>query len=70
MKYIDIARKLTVLGCQELPRRGRGSHRKWINPSTQRVSVVPDWGDRDLKLGTVRSVLKQLGINWQDFVRV
>jgi predicted RNA binding protein YcfA (HicA-like mRNA interferase family) len=70
MTYREAARKLTLLGCQELPRRHRGSHRKWFNPATQRVTVVPDWGGRDLKLGTVRSAVRQLGIDWQDFQNV
>jgi mRNA interferase HicA len=67
MKYRDVARKLTTLGCHELARKGGGSHRKWYNPSNQHATVVPDWGGRDLKLGTVRAVARQLGIDWQDF---
>jgi hypothetical protein len=34
---------------------------------TQRVTVVPDWSGRDLKLGTVRAAVRQLGIEWKDF---
>lgn len=67
MKYREVARKLIVLGCHELPRRVGGSHRKWFNPSTQQATVVPDWGGRDLKLGTARAAVRQLGIDWQDF---
>ncbi len=29
MKYREITCKLIKLGCQEIPRRGGGSHRKW-----------------------------------------
>ncbi|OAB56568.1 hypothetical protein AY600_13430 [Phormidium willei BDU 130791] len=67
MKYREVARKLKALGCQELPRRGGGSHRKWLNPSTGKASVLPDWGSRDLKLGTLRSALRQLEIDWDVF---
>lgn len=67
MKYREVARKLTRLGCQELHRRAAGSHRKWLNPANQLVTVVPDWRGRDLKLGTVRAAVKQLGIDWQTF---
>jgi len=67
MKYREVARKLTVLGCRELPRKGGGSHRKWFNPDSERVTVIPDWGGRDLKLGTVRSAVRQLGIDWNGF---
>jgi mRNA interferase HicA len=67
MKYREVARKLTALGCHELPRKGGGSHRKWYNPATNRSTVVPDWGSRDLKLGTVRGAVRQLDIDWTTF---
>ena len=67
MTYRDMTRKLATLGCRELARRGGGSHRKWFNPITQRVASLPDWGGRDLKLGTVRALIRQLGIEWQEF---
>lgn len=67
MNYREVTRKLKALGCSELPRRGGGSHRKWFNDKTQRVTSLPDWGSRDLKLGTVRAVVRQLGIDWRDF---
>jgi predicted RNA binding protein YcfA (HicA-like mRNA interferase family) len=63
MKYREVARKLEVLGCQELPRRSGGSHRKWFNPNIQQATVLPDWGSRDLKLGTLRVAIRQLGID-------
>jgi predicted RNA binding protein YcfA (HicA-like mRNA interferase family) len=67
MTYRDVARKLSVLGCYELPRKGGGSHRKWLNQVVGRSTVLPDWGSRDLKTGTVRGAVRQLGINWSDF---
>jgi predicted RNA binding protein YcfA (HicA-like mRNA interferase family) len=67
MTYREVTRKLKTLGCQELPRRGTGSHRKWFNPSTQRITILPDWGSRDLKTGTIRAAVRQLGIDWSDF---
>lgn len=69
MRYREVARKLTSLGCRELPRNGDGSHRKWLNPATDRITVVPDWGSDDLKSGTIRGVVRQLGLSWDDFNR-
>jgi predicted RNA binding protein YcfA (HicA-like mRNA interferase family) len=63
----DVARKLTSLGCQEIPRSGDGSHRKWHNPETNAGTIVPDWGGRDLKSGTIRGAVRQLGISWDEF---
>ena len=67
MKYRDVARKLARLGCVEIPRRGDGSHRKWKNTVSGRATVLPDWQGKDLKLGTVRAVVRQLGIDWDLF---
>lgn len=67
MRYREVATKLISLGCRELPRTGDGSHRKWLNPATDRITVVPDWGGEDLKLGTVRGVIRQLGFSWDEF---
>ena len=67
MRYRELAKKLKAMGCFELPRRSGGSHRKWHNPMTDRVSTVPDWGSRDLKTGTVRHIVRQLGLDWERF---
>lgn len=68
MRYRDAAAKLAALGCRELPRRAGGSHRKWFNPAAGRAAVLPDWGGKDLKPGTLRAVVRQLGLDWQAFV--
>ncbi|MBX5491629.1 MAG: type II toxin-antitoxin system HicA family toxin [Chloroflexi bacterium] len=67
MTYRELARKLRALGCRELPRRGGGSHRKWLNTATGQATIVPDWGSKDLKLGTVRAIVRQLGLDWAAF---
>ena len=67
MKYREIAKKLRALGCEELPRRGSGSHRKWHNPVTGKIAPIPDWGSKDLKMGTLRHIVRQLGLDWEGF---
>ena len=57
MTYADVARRLRALGCREIRRRRRGSHRKWINPVNGRRTDVPDWGSKDLKVGTIGSAV-------------
>jgi predicted RNA binding protein YcfA (HicA-like mRNA interferase family) len=69
VRYREIERKLRAAGCVEISRTGGGSHRKWHNPATGRSTVLPDWGGRDLKLGTVRAVVRQLGLAWEEFSR-
>ena len=67
MRYRKVAKKLRALGCKELPRQSRGSHRKWYNPATERIAPVPDWGSKDLKIGTLRHIVRQLGLDWETF---
>ena len=67
MIYREVARKLRRLGCQELPRRGGGSHRKWYNTAMNRGTTIPDWGSKDLKVGTLHAAVDQLGLTWKDF---
>ena len=67
MTYREVARKLAALGCREVPRKGDGSHRKWHNPATNAGTIVPDWGGRDLRLGTIRAAVRQLGLDWDRF---
>lgn len=70
MKYREVARKLRKPGCKEIRRRGRGSHRKWHNPATGGFAPIPDWGGKDLKLGTLRHIIRLLGLDWETFKRV
>ena len=63
MNYREFTKKLRAIGCREIERRGGGSHRKWFNPATERGTTIPDWGQKDLKAGTVSAVCRQLGID-------
>ena len=68
MIYRDAARKLMALGCVGIARGGGGSHRKWFNPALNLTAVLPDHKGNDLKLETLRAAVKQLGLNWQNFL--
>jgi len=70
MKYREAARKLVLLGCEELPRHGGGSHRKRYCPESERITSLPDWGSKDLKSDTLRAVVAQLGLDWETFKSV
>ncbi|MBN1934582.1 MAG: type II toxin-antitoxin system HicA family toxin [Anaerolineae bacterium] len=39
----------------------------WYNPETDRTAPLPDWGSKDLKMGTLRAVVRQLGLDWETF---
>ncbi len=69
MKYREVTKKLKELGCVELSNKRKGSHRNWINPKAKTVVPipVPDWGSKDLKSGTIRAIVKDLELDWEEF---
>ncbi len=67
MRYRELAKRLKKLGCKELPRKSKGSHHKWYNPETRKIVPIPNWGNKDLKTGTLRHIINQLDLNWDNF---
>lgn len=43
-------------------KRAKGSHQVYYNKETKRTCIVPVHGNRDLKKGTFRAILKQANI--------
>ncbi len=55
-------RELKSLGC-EFDRQSRGSHEIWRNPATGGRTTIPNWGGRDLRLGAVRAIMRDLELD-------
>ncbi len=66
MRYRELSKRLKRLGCQ-IERQGRGSHTVWRNPGTGKRSIIANWGRKDIPPGTVRGILRQLGLSRADF---
>ena len=49
-------------------RRQTGSHKIFFHPERRKISVVPT-GRKDLPIGTMKSILKQAGIDWKELLR-
>lgn len=69
MNYRELTRRLRGLGC-ELDRKAKGDHEIWINPSTHARTTIPNWGNKDLKPGTLHGILRDLGISKEEFERL
>lgn len=69
MNYRELSKRLRDLGCEFL-RNGAGNHRIWWNPANGRYTTIPDWGNRDLKIGTLRGVLAGLGLTLRDIQKM
>lgn len=65
MTYRELVRKLSALGC-EFKRQSKGSHEIWTNPRKNLSAVVPHHPG-DIPKGTLSAILKQLGIDRDEF---
>jgi predicted RNA binding protein YcfA (HicA-like mRNA interferase family) len=66
-RYREITRKLKAFGF-EFDRQAAGSHEIWFNLSTNRYTTVPNHPG-DMPEGTLRAILRQAGIDADDFLK-
>jgi predicted RNA binding protein YcfA (HicA-like mRNA interferase family) len=64
--YKDIVRRLKKSGFA-FDRQAAGSHEIWYNTTTNRYTTIPNHPG-DLPEGTLRAILKQAGIDPDDFL--
>ncbi len=65
--YRAIVQRLTQLGFT-FHRRAAGSHEIWFNSSTQRYTTIPNHPG-DMPEGTLRAILKQAGVEPEEFLK-
>ena len=66
MTYRTLVKKLRRLGC-EFVRPAAGSHEIWWRPANQRFTTIPHHANRDLPTGTLKAIVKDLGISRAEF---
>jgi predicted RNA binding protein YcfA (HicA-like mRNA interferase family) len=66
-RYRDIVRRLKELGLV-FHRQAAGSHEIWFNPTLNRYTTIPNHPG-DMPEGTLRAILKQAGIEPQQFLQ-
>lgn len=65
-RYREIIKRLKQLGLQ-FHRQAAGSHEIWFNPALNRYTTIPNHPG-DMPEGTLRAILKQAGIEPEDFL--
>jgi predicted RNA binding protein YcfA (HicA-like mRNA interferase family) len=66
-RYREIVRRLKAFGFA-FDRQAAGSHEIWFNSLTNRYTTVPNHSG-DMPEGTLRAILKQAGIDPDDFLK-
>ena len=67
ISYTSCINKLKMLGFDKV-REAKGSHELRIHKDTKKKVVVPRHNSRDMKIGTIRAILRQGEINLDDFL--
>jgi predicted RNA binding protein YcfA (HicA-like mRNA interferase family) len=66
-RYRDIIKRLKAFGF-DFHRQAAGSHEIWFCERTNRYTTIPNHSG-DMPEGTLRAILKQAGIEPEDFLR-
>ncbi len=66
-KYRQIVKRLKVFGFV-FDRQASGSHEIWYNEQANRYTTIPNHPG-DMPVGTLRAILKQAGVDPEDFLR-
>jgi predicted RNA binding protein YcfA (HicA-like mRNA interferase family) len=67
-RYREVIRRLKACGFQ-FDRQAAGSHEIWHNPGTNRYTTVPNHSG-DMPEGTLRAILKQAGVDPDNFLHL
>ncbi|MEW6029718.1 MAG: type II toxin-antitoxin system HicA family toxin [Chloroflexota bacterium] len=66
-RYRQIVKRLKQFGF-EFYRHATGSHEIWRNPTTGRFTTIPNHPG-DMPEGTLRAILKQAGVEVDEFLK-
>ena len=66
LPYREVIKKLRKLGFA-FRRATGGSHEIWWNETTRTTCVIPH--HKEIKVGTLRSILRQAKVSEEDFIK-
>lgn len=66
-RYREIIKILKQFGFV-LYRQAAGSHEIWYNPQSERYTTIPNHSG-DMPEGTLKAILRQAGIDKDDFIK-
>ncbi|MBN2547625.1 MAG: type II toxin-antitoxin system HicA family toxin [Anaerolineales bacterium] len=67
LNYRQITRRLGKLGFR-FYRQGKGSHELWVRDSDGYVIPVPHYRGKNIRKGTIRAIIREIGISVTEFM--
>lgn len=69
LSYRDITRRLRKLDFR-FYRQGKGSHELWVRDSDGLVIPVPHYRGKNIRKGTVRAIIREIGVSVDEFMQL
>jgi len=69
LSYREITRRLTRLGFR-FYRQGKGSHELWVRDTDGKVIPLPHYKGKKIRKGTVRAIIREIGVNVEEFIEM
>jgi predicted RNA binding protein YcfA (HicA-like mRNA interferase family) len=67
LDYREVVERLRALGFR-FYRRGKGSHELWVRDADGRVVPVPNHPGKPIRKGTVRAIIREVGVSVEEFM--
>ncbi|MBI2336670.1 MAG: type II toxin-antitoxin system HicA family toxin [Deltaproteobacteria bacterium] len=69
MTASELIRKLKKAGFV-FDRHAKGSHEIWYHPITRKRTIVPNHSGHEIPKGTLRAIIRQMGITTRQFEKL
>ena len=69
LKYEELIKKLKKIGFR-FYRSGKGSHELWVRDEDGKVIPVPKRKGKEIKKGTLRAIIREIGIDLEEFMKL
>ena len=67
LSYREVTSRLQRLGFR-FYRHGKGSHELWVRDPDGRVIPVPHYRGKKIRKGTVRVIIREVGVSVEEFM--
>jgi predicted RNA binding protein YcfA (HicA-like mRNA interferase family) len=69
LNYLEVIQRLRKLGFR-FYRQGKGSHELWVRDADGTVVPVPHYKGKKIRKGTVRAIIREVGVSVEDFMKL
>ncbi|HRQ37732.1 MAG TPA: type II toxin-antitoxin system HicA family toxin [Chloroflexota bacterium] len=69
LSYQEVTRRLRQIGFR-FYRQGKGSHELWVRDEDGRVIPIPRHGGKKIRKGTVRAIIREVGLSVEEFMEL